>query len=267
MSEVRRISAAPTVRRAVEQRSGGACESCGLQWPWALNLFRVQAEGPDTAANLIALCARCSEGRDDSFLPLIGQRSPRAKLQGANNKRAAVEPLTPSRRRALIAARGARCQRCGMLAGEGPLEVHHKLAVLQGGHDGDDNLEVLCFACHRRLQRCITGCGAWAKKARGVCHNCLMRKALEGLIPAASWEEIKARFPSFVRQWKPGYEPKELDSVAAARLQAGRLAQVQAAGRDGGWPWDGQLSCSTDGRVPAPSSERIESGSRTPFQG
>jgi hypothetical protein len=136
-----------------------------------------------------------------------------------------------------------------MPAGAAPLEVHHKLAVLQGGHDGDENLEVLCFACHRRLQHCITGCGAWARKSRGVCHNCLMRKALEGLIPGASWEEIKARFPSFVQQWKPGYEPRQLDSEAEARLQAERLAQVQTGRGDGGWPWDGQ-----------PSSGQIGSG-------
>lgn len=218
MSEVRRLSAAPTVRRAVEQRSGGACESCGLEWPWALHLFRVRADGPDTAANLVALCARCSGDRDDPFLPLIGQRSLRARLQRANNRQAAAKPLTPSRRRALILARGARCQACGTSTAEGGLEVHHKLPVVQGGHDGMDNLEVLCFACHRRLQRCVSGCGAWAGKARGVCQNCLVRQRLQALIPDATWDEIKARFPSFVRQWKLGYEPRALDPEAAARL-------------------------------------------------
>src|SRR5207253_1176013 len=113
MSVIRRLSAAPTVRLAVEQRSGGACESCGLEWPWTLYLFRVEDEGPNTAANLVLLCATCSTGRSGAFLPLVGQRSTRARLQQANNRRAAVEPLTPSRRRGLIAARGGRCEACG----------------------------------------------------------------------------------------------------------------------------------------------------------
>jgi hypothetical protein len=30
---------------------------------------------------------------------------------------------------------------------------------------------------------------------------------LEQLMPDATWEEIKGRFPGFVQQWKPGYEP------------------------------------------------------------
>ena len=212
MSVIRRLSAAPTVRLAVEQRSGGACESCGLEWPWTLYLFRVEEDGPNTAANLVLLCATCSAGRDGAFLPLIGQRSTRARLQQANNRRAAVDPLTPSRRRALIAARGARCEACGGSGAERPLEVHHRLAVLQGGHDGEDNLQVLCFACHRHLQPCSTGCGALANERRGVCQNCLMRNRLEALMPEATWGQIKARFPTFVRQWKPGYEPRPLDS-------------------------------------------------------
>jgi hypothetical protein len=115
--------------------------------------------------------------------------------------------------------------------------VHHKLAVLQGGHDGEDNLQVLCFACHRNLQPCLTGCGAWAGKGRGVCQNCVVRKRLETLIPDATWEEIKARFPGFVRQWKPGYEPKPLNSEAEAQLRAGRFAQPDTASADGGWLW------------------------------
>jgi 5-methylcytosine-specific restriction endonuclease McrA len=235
MSDVRRLSVAPTVRLNVVRRSGGACESCRLEWPWALYLFRVQEEGPDIATNLVILCSRCSDGRNGPFLALIGQRSPRAKLKEANNRRAAVAPLTPSRRRALIAARGARCEACGMSGTERPLEVHHKVAVLQGGHDGDDNLEVLCFACHRRLQPCITGCGAWTKRAAGLCQNCLVRKRLEALIPEATWEEIKARFPAFVRQWKPGYEPKPLNSEEETRLEAGRLAQLDTASLEERW--------------------------------
>jgi HNH endonuclease len=212
MSVIRRLSVSPTVRLAVERRSGGACESCGLEWPWTLYLFRIEEEGPNSAANLVLLCAACSAGRRGAFLPLIGQRSPRAKLQGANNRRAAVEPLTQSRRRALIAARGARCEVCGGSGTEHALEVHHKLAVLQGGHDGEDNLQVLCFACHRHLQPCSTGCGALAGVRRGVCQHCLVRSRLEALMPEATWDQIKVRFPTFVNQWKPGYEPRPVDS-------------------------------------------------------
>jgi HNH endonuclease len=197
----------------VERRSGGACESCGLEWPWTLYLFRVEEEGPNSAVNLVLLCATCSAGRGGQFLPLIGLRSPRARLQGANNRRAAVQPLTPSRRRALVAARGARCEACGRSGTEHSLEVHHKLAVLHGGHDGEENLQVLCFACHRHLQPCSTGCGALASQRRGVCQNCLVRNRLEALMPEATWDQIKARFSTFVSQWKPGYEPRPLDST------------------------------------------------------
>lgn len=220
MFESRRLSIAPTVRLAVERRSGGACESCGLEWPWALNLFRLQEEDADTAANLVLLCLKCSDGRSGAFTPLIGQRTLRVQLRAANNRGAAVEPLTRSRRRALIAARGARCEECGTSGDARPLEVHHKLAVLQGGHDGEDNLQVLCFACHRQLQPCITGCGAWTKRAAGVCQHCLTRKRLEELIPDASWEDIKARFPGFVRGWKAGYEPRPFSPETETRLRA-----------------------------------------------
>ena len=229
MSVIRRLSAPPTVRLAVEQRSGGACESCGLEWPWTLYLFRVDEEGPNTAANLVLLCTTCSAGRSGPFLSLVGQRSPRAKLQQANNRRAAVVPLTPARRRALIAARGAGCEACGSPGTERLLEVHHRLAVLRGGHDGEENLQVLCFACHRHLEPCSTGCGALANQRRGVCQNCLMRNRLEALIPEATWDQIKARFPTFVRQWKPGYEPRPLDSKAETGLEAGRLAEADTA--------------------------------------
>jgi 5-methylcytosine-specific restriction endonuclease McrA len=212
LTEFRRLAASPTVRLAVERRSGGACESCGLAWPWILHLFRVQEEGPNTAANLVALCVKCSDGRGGPSLPLVGQPGLRARVRAANNRRAAVTPLTSSGRRALLVARGARCEQCGGHGGDRPLEVHHKLAVLQGGHDGVDNLQVLCFACHHRLQPCITGCGAWAKKTTGLCRNCVTRRLLESLMPEASWEEVKVRLPGFASQWKAGYEPRRVES-------------------------------------------------------
>ena len=83
--------------------------------------------------------------------------------------------------------------------------------MLQGGDDGEENLQVLCFACHHQLRPCVTGCGAWAgRRSGGVCRNCQTRRALERLLPGATWDEIKVRNPGFVKQWKPGYEPLPL---------------------------------------------------------
>ncbi|HEY3195086.1 MAG TPA: HNH endonuclease [Candidatus Dormibacteraeota bacterium] len=117
----------------------------------------------------------------------------------------------------MIAARGGACEVCGASAADRVLQVHHRLAVLQGGDDSDANLQVLCFACHHHLQPCISGCGAWANKRLGICRNCQMRAALEQLMPGATWDEIKARFPGFVRQWKPDYEPLSLIKARAAQ--------------------------------------------------
>jgi hypothetical protein len=170
-------------------------------------VVRIDEGAPCSAANLIVLCGTCSAADDRQWTPLVGSRSTRDRMLTASNRRSGVEPLTASRRRALIAARGGACEICGASAAERVLQVHHKLAVLRGGDDSELNLQVLCFACHHQLRPCATGCGAWAGKRFGVCHNCQMRHSLERLIPDATWDEIKARFPSFVQQWKPGYEP------------------------------------------------------------
>ena len=58
---------APGVRVALERRCAGACESCGLEWPWALYVFRVEDSGRCTVANLIVLCGKCSTGREGEF--------------------------------------------------------------------------------------------------------------------------------------------------------------------------------------------------------
>ncbi len=202
-----RLRLAPSVRIALERRCGGACEGCGLEWRWALYVFRVDATAGCTAANLVVLCGRCSAGNEGDFAPFVGTRTTRDRMLTANNRRAGAEPLTESRRRALIAARGGACELCGVSGAERVLQVHHRLGVLQGGDDREENLQVLCFACHHHLQPCATGCGAWASKRSGVCRNCQMRHALEQLMPGATWDEIKVRFPSFVEQWRPGYEP------------------------------------------------------------
>lgn len=197
----------PSVRIALERRCGGACERCGLEWRWALYVFRVDETVRCSAANLIVLCGRCSAGDEGAFAPFVGTRSTRDRMLTANNRRGGIEPLTAPRRRALIAARGGACEVCGASDGERILQVHHRLAVLQGGDDRDENLQVLCFACHHQLQPCVTGCGAWANRRSGVCRNCQMRRALERIMPGATWDEIKLRNPGFVQQWKPGYEP------------------------------------------------------------
>jgi len=170
---------APSVRGALERRCAGACESCGLEWPWALYVFRLADSERSTVANLIVLCGNCSAGREGEFSPLIGTRSPRDRVLGANNRRAGVMPLTDSRRRALITARGGACEVCRASAGERALEVHHRLAVLRGGDDREENLQVLCFACHHHLQTCATGCGAWASKRFGICRKCQLRMYFE----------------------------------------------------------------------------------------
>jgi HNH endonuclease len=207
---------APSVRIALERRCGGACESCGLEWRWALFVFRVDATAGCTATNLIVLCGTCSAGRADEFAAFVGNRSTRDRVLAANNRRGGTEPLTAGRRRALIAARGGACEVCGASAAKPVLQVHHRLAVLQGGDDREENLQVLCFACHHHRQPCSSGCGAWASKRFGICRNCQMRNMLEQLMPEATWDEIKARFPSFVQQWTEGYEPRPI--VRALRV-------------------------------------------------
>jgi HNH endonuclease len=209
------LAMAPSVRAGVARRCGGACERCGLDWPWALYIFRVDGAGPVRAPNLVVLCGACSVDRLDPFAMLIGERTVRAIRLTANNRRAAVPPMTAARRRKLVAARGGACEACGIPGSERALQVHHKLAVLQGGADAEENLTVLCFACHHHVQPCVTGCGGWAKKPRHLCRNCATRQSLERLMPAATWEEIKARNPGFVARWKPGYEPRAISAVYA----------------------------------------------------
>jgi HNH endonuclease len=207
------LPVAPSVRASVARRCAGACEACGLDWPWALYVFRLDEAGATRAENLTVLCGACSVDRTDPFAMLVGERTMRAIRLTANNRRAAVPPMTAGRRRKLIAARGGACEACGIPGSERVLQVHHKVAVLQGGDDGESNLMVLCFACHHHVQPCATGCGGWAKKPRAVCRNCVTRRSLEELIPDATWEEIKARNPGFAAQWKPGYEPRHQDGL------------------------------------------------------
>ena len=65
-----------------------------------------------------------------------------------------------------------------------------------GGDDSEENLAVLCFACHHQLQPCAAGCGRWAKIPAPLCRHCETRRRLEALLPDLTWEEIKERYPS-----------------------------------------------------------------------
>lgn len=194
-------------RAAVHRRCQGACEACGLEWPWFLYLFRLDEAGPATAANLCVLCGPCSTGRAGAFAPLLAQPTLRERLRQANNRRTGTAKLTPARRRRLVAMRGDRCEACGVSGSERQLDVHHLVGIFRGGDDSEENLLVLCFACHHHLRPCASGCGRWAKRSAELCRHCETRRRLESLLPAATWEEIKDRFPALVRSWPPGYEP------------------------------------------------------------
>jgi len=186
------------------------CEACGLEWPWVLQLFLIDHETIAAAGNLRVLCPTCSGGRAGPCAPLILEPTLRERLRTANNRRTGAAKLTPSRRRRLIESRGSRCEVCGALASERQLDVHHRLGILRGGDDAEENLMVLCFACHHHLQPCATGCGRWAKEPLSLCRHCETRHRLEALYPEATWDELKVRFPALADNWPPGYEPRPL---------------------------------------------------------
>src|SRR2546422_7612353 len=75
---------APSVRIALERRCAGACEECGLEWRWALYVFRLDEGARGTTANLTVLCGRCSTSREGQFAPLVGTRSTRDRMLGAS---------------------------------------------------------------------------------------------------------------------------------------------------------------------------------------
>jgi len=183
-------------RAAVLRRCGGACETCGLEWPWALYVFLVDGGGRPAAANLVAICTACSAGRPGAFAPLLSEPTLRERMRLANNRRTGAARLTDSRRRKLVADRGGRCEICGVSGADRQLEVHHVQGILQGGDDSEANLMVLCFACHHHVQPCSNGCGRWAKKPATICRRCRMRARLEELYPELTWEQITVRHPS-----------------------------------------------------------------------
>ena len=167
-----RLRVSGSARAAAGRRSRGACERCGLSWPWLLYVYVVDPAKPARTGNLRVLCGPCSEGDDGPFAPLVGERTLRARMQDANNRRTGAPKLTAARRRKLIESRGGACEICGIAASERQLEVHHRTAVLRGGDDSEANLLVLCFACHHHVQPCAAGCGRWAKKPAKLCRRC-----------------------------------------------------------------------------------------------
>jgi hypothetical protein len=168
-------------RRVVLRRSGGACERCGLEWPWNLYVFLVDESGPARATNLRVLCLTCSQGEAGRFATLLPDLTLRERLRTANNMRTGAVKLTPARRLRLIAARGRCCEICGVPGSERQLQVHHRRPILRGGDDSDENLLVLCFACHHHLQPCANGCGRWTKKPSTVCRHCRTEQRLDEL--------------------------------------------------------------------------------------
>ncbi len=167
-----RLPVSGSARAAAGRRSRGACERCGLEWPWLLYVHVVDPSRPARAENLRVLCGPCAEGDPGLFAPLVGERTLRARMQDANNRRTGAVKLTAARRRRLIESRGGCCEICGVAGSERQLEVHHRTAVLRGGDDSEANLLVLCFACHHHVQPCAAGCGRWAKKPAKLCRQC-----------------------------------------------------------------------------------------------
>ena len=176
-----RLTVGGGARAVALRRCGGACESCGLAWPWDLYLFAVDPAGGAGAANLRVLCARCSADQSGPFAPLLPEPTLRERMRAANNRRSGATRLTPARRRRLIEARGGCCEICGVPGSERQLEVHHRIAVLRGGDDSEENLLVLCFACHHHVQPCAEGCGRWTRKPSTICRHCRTQRRLEEL--------------------------------------------------------------------------------------
>lgn len=168
-----------SARAAAARRSGGACETCGLEWPWLLYVCVIDPTHPARTENLRVLCGPCSVAQGGPFLPLVSERTLRERMRDANNRRTGAIKLTAARRRELIRARGGCCELCGVPGAQRELEVHHRIAVLRGGDDSEQNLLVLCFACHHHVQPCAAGCGRWAKKPAQLCRQCRTARDLE----------------------------------------------------------------------------------------
>jgi HNH endonuclease len=180
-------------RAVVLRRCGGACESCGLEWPWHLYLFLIDESVPARADNLRVLCGACSGELTAAFAPLVAEHTLRERMREANNRRTGALKLTEARRRKLIAQRGGCCEICGVPGSERQLQVHHRRAVLRGGDDSEANLLVLCFACHHQVQPCANACGHWVKKPHRICRHCQTEQRLAELRSLSRMAALHAR--------------------------------------------------------------------------
>jgi 5-methylcytosine-specific restriction endonuclease McrA len=62
-----------------------------------------------------------------------------------------LDPLAyDSLRQQILRRDGWRCQSCGTMSN---LEVHHKQFRSHSGHDSEENLITLCFACHASIHQ------------------------------------------------------------------------------------------------------------------
>jgi hypothetical protein len=150
-----RVSAG--ARAAVMRRCRGACEACGLEWPWLLYLFRIDQASPPRAANLRALCGPCSANEVADCAPLLTRPSLRDRVREANNRRAGTTKLTAARRRRLIAARGGSCEICGVSGLERQLDV-------QASFEAAMIRRTTCLCC---ASRAIITCSLARRAAAG----------------------------------------------------------------------------------------------------
>lgn len=82
--------------------------------------------------------------RDDDYvlMRLIEHKGPQKK----NRKR---EPIGLSKRYQVLKRDGFQCVICGASGKDARLEIDHKIPISEGGSDGMDNLQTLCFNCNR----------------------------------------------------------------------------------------------------------------------
>lgn len=59
------------------------------------------------------------------------------------------EPLGLAKRYQVMKRDGFQCSICGASGAESRLEIDHKIPIAEGGSDGMDNLQTLCFNCNR----------------------------------------------------------------------------------------------------------------------
>jgi 5-methylcytosine-specific restriction endonuclease McrA len=112
-------------------------------------------------------------------------------------------------KRALFAAANHCCARCGGC--QGPLHLHHKTPVSEGGRNSLETLEVLCQGCHNlEHEKDFAGKPSWSR-------------AREAAREAARW-----------RAWKRAQDAdRKGDALASAQPEAARRAAGEGAAGEG----------------------------------